>query len=71
MSQAARTQTVIQRRRSFHRNTTPNAMSRVISVLFVLFLFVIGGGMAFLASWDMPAPSKTVEKVIPDERFPR
>ena len=46
-------------------------MSRVISVLFVLLLFVVGGGMAFLASWDMPAPSKTVEKVIPDERFPR
>ena len=46
-------------------------MNRLISVLFVLFLFVIGGGMAFLASWDMPVPSKTMEKVIPDERFPR
>lgn len=46
-------------------------MSRVISVLAVLLLLVIGGGMAFLASWDMPAPSKPVEKVIPDERFPR
>jgi len=46
-------------------------MSRVISVLVVLSLLIIGGGMAFLASWDMPAPSKSVEKVIPDERFPR
>lgn len=46
-------------------------MSRFISVLFVLLLLVVGGGMAFLASWDMPTPSKTVEKVIPDERFPR
>ena len=62
---------MLQRRRSFHKDMYPNAMSRVISVLFVLLLFVIGGGMAFLASWDMPAPSRSVEKVIPDERFPR
>ncbi|WP_168220325.1 hypothetical protein [Azospirillum thermophilum] len=46
-------------------------MSRFLSVLVILLLLVIGGGMAFLASWDMPAPSKTVEKVLPDERFPR
>lgn len=46
-------------------------MSRFVSVLVVLLLLLIGGGMAFLASWDMPAPSKTVEKVLPDERFPR
>ena len=46
-------------------------MSRFVSVLLILLLLVIGGGMAFLASWDMPAPSKAVEKVLPDERFPR
>lgn len=46
-------------------------MSRFLSVLIVLFLLVIGGGMAVLATWDMPVPSKTVEKVLPDERFPR
>ncbi|HYD69642.1 hypothetical protein [Azospirillum sp.] len=46
-------------------------MSRALSVLILLLLVVIGGGMAFLAAWDMPAPSKTVEKVIPDDRFPR
>lgn len=46
-------------------------MSRIIAVLFVLLLLVLGGGMAVLATWDMPAPSQTVEKVIPDERFPR
>lgn len=46
-------------------------MSRFLSVLVILLLLVIGGGMAFLASWDMPAPSKTMEKVLPDERFPR
>lgn len=46
-------------------------MSRSLSVLIVLILLVIGGGMAVLATWDMPVPSKTVEKVLPDERFPR
>lgn len=29
------------------------------------------GGFAFLANWDIPPPSTTVERVIPDERFPR
>ena len=46
-------------------------MSRFLSILFVLLLLVIAGGMVFLASWDLPAPSKTVEKVLPEERFPR
>lgn len=46
-------------------------MSRVLSVLIVLILLVLGGGMAVLAAWDLPAPSKTVEKVLPDDRFPR
>ena len=45
-------------------------MSRIVSVFFVLLLLVVGGGMAVLATWDMPAPSRTVEKVIPDDRFP-
>ncbi|WP_173380463.1 hypothetical protein [Azospirillum sp. B510] len=46
-------------------------MSRFLSILFVLLLLVVVGGTVFLASWDLPAPSKTVEKVLPDERFPR
>ena len=46
-------------------------MSRFLSILLVLLLLVIAGGMVFLASCDLPAPSKTVEKVLPDERFPR
>ncbi len=46
-------------------------MSRFVSVLVVLLLLIFCGGMIFLASWDMPAPSKAVEKVLPDVRFPR
>ncbi|QCG88588.1 hypothetical protein E6C72_04845 [Azospirillum sp. TSH100] len=55
----------------FPTQHVPGAMSRFLSILFVLLLLVIAGGMVFLASWDLPAPSKTVEKVLPDERFPR
>ncbi len=36
----------------------------------VLFAIVVGGGV-FLATWDIPAPSERVEKVLPDDRFPR
>ena len=39
-------------------------------VLFLVIVLVIGTA-AFLATWDIPAPVTTIEKVIPDERFPR
>lgn len=45
--------------------------TRVFSSLLVLLLVVAVGGLAVLGTWDMPAPTKSVEKVIPDERFPR
>jgi len=32
---------------------------------------IVGGAMAFLATWAIPAPSTTVEKVIPNEKFSR
>jgi hypothetical protein len=41
-----------------------------IVVLSLLILALAGGGM-FLATWEVPAPTAKVEKVIPDERFPR
>jgi len=46
-------------------------MSRLLSALIVLALVVVAGGAVLLATWDIPAPSKTVERVIPDDRFPR
>lgn len=41
--------------------------------LILLFLVVVlgAGGVGMLATWEIPAPVSTVEKVIPDERFPR
>ena len=46
-------------------------MSRKLQFLLVLLvgLLVIGG--VFVLTWDIPPPSAQVEKVIPDDRFPR
>jgi cell division septal protein FtsQ len=44
------------------------SVSRI--VLLSLLAVLIGGGV-FLATWDIPAPLATVEKVIPDDRFRR
>jgi hypothetical protein len=46
-------------------------MKRMSVVIFVLLLVAVGGGGVMLATWDIPAPVTTVEKVLPDERFPR
>ena len=46
-------------------------MSRLLGALIVLALIVVAGGSVFLATWEIPAPSNTVERVIPDDRFPR
>ncbi len=40
-------------------------------VLIVLVLAVLAAGAAVLATWEIPPPSAAVEKVLPDERFPR
>ena len=38
--------------------------------LFLILVLVFGfGGLAFLSPWQIPAPVKTVSKIIPDERF--
>ena len=39
-------------------------------VFFLVALIIVGGG-AFLATWDVPAPSSMVEKVVPNEKFPK
>ena len=44
-------------------------MKTLLRILVFLLLAAIVGGVAFLATWDMPAPTAKVEKVIPNERF--
>ena len=43
-------------------------ISRLAAILLVAALV---GGAAFLATWDIPAPTAKIEKVLTDERFPR
>lgn len=38
-------------------------------IVIVAVLAVLVGGTALLTTWDMPAPTATIEKVIPNERF--
>lgn len=41
----------------------------MVKIVMVLVLALVVGGAAFLATWDMPPPTATVEKVIPNDRF--
>lgn len=45
---------------------------RSLSRVMVLTLVILVAGAAiFLSTWDIPAPVAKVEKVIPNDRFPR
>jgi len=46
-------------------------MKRLSVTLIVLLVLLLAGGGVFLAMWKIPAPVANVEKVIPDDRFPR
>jgi hypothetical protein len=46
-------------------------MGKVALIAIAIVILVLIGGGIFLAVWDIPSPSKPVEKVIPDARFPR
>ena len=43
---------------------------RLTSAMALLIVLLMGGVIAFLATTDLSPPIKTLEKVIPDERFP-
>lgn len=44
---------------------------RLLGFLIFLIVAILGGGAAFLASWDIPAPTRAIEKEIPDDRLGR
>lgn len=46
-------------------------MKSISIVVLSLLILALAGGGVFLATWKIPAPTAKVEKVIPDERFPR
>jgi hypothetical protein len=47
---------------------TMKSISRFVLLVVCALIF---GGAAFLATWDIPAPIVKIEKVLPDDRFPR
>jgi hypothetical protein len=46
-------------------------IGKVTIAFVILIALVLVGGMAFLAFWNPPPPSALVEKVIPNDRFPK
>lgn len=46
-------------------------MKKLTTAIAAAIVVLIVVGMAFVSTWDIPPPSKVVEKVIPDDRFPR
>ncbi len=41
----------------------------MVKIVAFLVLAALIGGAIVLTTWDMPAPTATIEKVIPNERF--
>lgn len=44
-------------------------MSLSLRIIGILLLLVIGGGVVFLLTWDIPPPQGPIEKVVPNDRF--
>ena len=45
--------------------------SRIGLVVGLCVLIALAGVFIFLATWSIPAPSTTVERVIPNDKFGR
>ena len=48
-----------------------NLMSKAPYIVLFIMLLAVVGGAVFLVTWNIPPPSEHVEKVLPDDRFPR
>ncbi len=59
------------RSRTLSNPSSMRPSRRLTSVLALVVVLLVGGGIAFLATTDLSPPLKTLEKVLPDERFPR
>ncbi|MCR9219170.1 MAG: hypothetical protein NXI21_02985 [Alphaproteobacteria bacterium] len=46
-------------------------MGKLLAAIFGLILLLVVGGGVYLATFDIPAPTQTVEKTLDDDRFPR
>ena len=43
----------------------------ILRIILAVVAVVLIGGAVFLATWDIPAPSRQVEKTLPNDRFPK
>ncbi len=46
-------------------------MPKLSRIIAIFILIVVVAGAVFLATWQIPAPTAKVERVIPNDRFPR
>lgn len=46
-------------------------MSTIGRLALLLLVLLLLGGAAYLMMWDIPAPTRSIETVIPDDRLPR
>lgn len=46
-------------------------MGKFLTYLTLLIIIGLVGGGLFLSFWDIPAPTAKVEKVLPNDRFPK
>ena len=50
-------------------NAVAPVMIKPFIIVVALLAVVVAGGVAFLATWDIPPPAARVEKVIANDRF--
>ena len=46
-------------------------MVKFAGFLALLIMVAAAGGAAYVALWDIPAPTTKVERTLPDSKFPR
>ena len=46
-------------------------MGKLTIALVLLLLAGAAGGTAFLAAWEIPPPLSNVERVLPNDKFPK
>jgi hypothetical protein len=46
-------------------------MAKLTVLVVMVFVLMAVGGAVFLATYNFPVPSQSVEKVLPDARFPK
>jgi hypothetical protein len=61
--------TIAQSFRNCPRQVDSKAMGFFTKLFMLLIVVIVVGGGAFLMTWDIPPPTSTVEKIIPDDRF--